>query len=141
MCSFPANIHCVWSNKNSSYKQCIIASDSSFLEVLFYFVNHLEFLVLTHISGMLIFEEKVSKVMRWFLEHGSRKVPVPLQPCCNCAYETSPRLGQMWDGCGVVRVRGRSLEEGQCVHKCDYIHVCKKSIIFAALIFTKCAHV
>jgi len=66
MCCFPANIiPCIWSNKNSSYKQCIITSHASFLEVLFYFVNHLGFLVLIHgISGMLVFEEKVSKVMR-----------------------------------------------------------------------------
>jgi len=142
MYSFPANIIlCIWSNKNSSYKQCIITSDASFLEILFYFVNHLVYLVLIHgISGNLVFEEKVSKVMRRFLEPGSRKVPVPLQPCCNCAYEMSPRLGQMWNECGVVKVRGRSLEECHCVHTHDYIHVCKKSVIFPALIFAICAH-
>jgi len=87
---------------------------------------------------MLVFEEKVSKVMRWFLEHGSRTLPVPLQPCCNYAYEMLPHLGQMWNGCGVVKVRGRSLEECQHVRKCDYIHVCKENMIFPALIFTKC---
>ena len=66
-------------------------------------------------------------------------MPVPLQPCCNCAYEMSARLGQMWNECGVVKVRGRSLEECHCVHTCDYIHVCKKSVIFPALIFAICA--
>lgn len=86
------------------------------------------------------FLRKSIKVMRWFLEHGSRKMPVPLQPHCNCACEMSPCLGQMWNGCGVVKVRGRSLEECQCVHKCDYIHVCKKGMIFPALIFAKRAH-
>jgi hypothetical protein len=44
---------------NSPYKQCIIISDASFLDVSFYCISCSEFLVLTHnIPGMIVSKKK-----------------------------------------------------------------------------------
>lgn len=45
--------------KNHQYEQCITVSGASFLKVLFYHINHSEFLFLTHnIPRMIVSEEK-----------------------------------------------------------------------------------
>jgi hypothetical protein len=49
---FPVPIYC-------PYKQCIITSDASFLDMSFYHVNRSEFLVLAHnIPGKIVSEKK-----------------------------------------------------------------------------------
>jgi hypothetical protein len=104
----PIRITILWSTKNT--KKCIIISDTLFFKPSFYHINYSEYLVLTHIPGMIISEGKKHSISNMvFLEHKVAVICPYANYCynCYCNYKMPPHLGQVTNGGEAARVRHR----------------------------------